>query len=172
MRPLGQVGWNTFAERALGRNYCRFGIFARTLFSRNFAWAKFRERKPSRNGKITLSFIDIGKSCLSCGFFTSLICLLMLFAKIKLSRKFPNLQHTHSQLYLWQIPVNRKALSRLVNVMLVLKNFNLQWRIQDHWSWGCLTVNVLQTLIAQISFYIELCPIEALHVYRTVSHRS
>ena len=42
--------------------------------------------KPSRNGKSTLSFIDIGKSCLSRECFTSL-CLLMLYAKIKLSRK-------------------------------------------------------------------------------------
>ena len=57
------------------------------------AKAKFREMKPSRNGKITLSFIYIGKSCLSREFFTSLVCLLMLFAKIKFSRKYPNLQY-------------------------------------------------------------------------------
>ena len=53
----------------------------------------FVKIKPSRNGKITLSFIEIGKSCLNREFFTSLICLLMLFAKIKFSRKFPNLQN-------------------------------------------------------------------------------
>ena len=53
----------------------------------------FVKIKPSRNGKITLLFIDIGQSCLSRKFFTSLICLLMLFAKIKFSRKFPNLQY-------------------------------------------------------------------------------
>ena len=52
----------------------------------------FVKIKPSRSGKITLSFIDIGKVYLSRDFFTSLICLLMLFAKIKFSRKFPNLQ--------------------------------------------------------------------------------
>ena len=52
----------------------------------------FVKIKPSRNGKITLSFIDKGKSCLIREFFTSLICLLMLFAKIKFSRNFPNLQ--------------------------------------------------------------------------------
>ena len=40
----------------------------------------FVKIKSSRNGKINLSFIDIGKSCLSREFFTSLICLLMLFA--------------------------------------------------------------------------------------------
>ena len=53
----------------------------------------FVKIKPSRNGKITLSFIDTGKPCLSGDFSTSLICLLMLFAKIKFSRKFPNLQY-------------------------------------------------------------------------------
>ena len=52
----------------------------------------FVKIKPSRNGKITLSFIDIGKSCLNREFFTSLMCPSMLFAKIKFSRKFPNLQ--------------------------------------------------------------------------------
>ena len=34
-------------------------IFARVLFPRKFAYAKFREQKPSRNGKITLSVTDI-----------------------------------------------------------------------------------------------------------------
>ena len=52
----------------------------------------FVKIKPLPNGKIILSLIDIGKSCLSREFFTSLICLLMLFWKIKFSRKFPNLQ--------------------------------------------------------------------------------
>ena len=41
----------------------------------------FVKLKPSQYGKITLSFIVIGKSCLSRDFFTSLICLLMLFTK-------------------------------------------------------------------------------------------
>ena len=58
----------------------------------NFIFAKFRENKTSRKGKITLSFIDIGKSCLSREFFTSLMCL-MLFAKIIFLRKFPNWQY-------------------------------------------------------------------------------
>ena len=40
---------------------------------------------------ITLSFTDIGKSCPS-EFITSQILLLTLFAKIKFSRKFLNLQ--------------------------------------------------------------------------------
>ena len=55
-------------------------IFARVLFSRNFA--KFRENKISRNGEITLSFNDIGKSCPNSEFLTPQIYLLTLFAKI------------------------------------------------------------------------------------------
>ena len=46
----------------------------------------FMKIKPLQNGKISLSFIDIGKSCLIHEFLTSLICHLMLFAKI-ISRK-------------------------------------------------------------------------------------
>ena len=68
--------------------------FSRGLYFRETSHMRsFVKIKPSRNGKITLSFIDKGKSCLICVFFTSLICLLMLFAKIKFSRKFPNLQY-------------------------------------------------------------------------------
>ena len=48
--------------------------------------------KSSQNGEITLSFTDMCKSCPSREFLASQICLLMLFAKIKFSRKFPNLQ--------------------------------------------------------------------------------
>ena len=57
----------------------------------------FVKIKPSRNDKLTLSFINIGKFCLKRDFFTSLMCLLMLFAKIKFSRKFPNLQYIASK---------------------------------------------------------------------------
>ena len=52
-------------------------IFARVIFSRNFAYAEFREYKPFRNIKMTLSFTDICK-----------IFLLTLFAKIKFLRNF------------------------------------------------------------------------------------
>ena len=38
-------------------------IYARILFSRNFADAEFCKIKTSQNGKITLSFTDVGKSC-------------------------------------------------------------------------------------------------------------
>ena len=46
-----------------------------------------------RNGKITLSFTDMGKSYICLETWTSQICLLTLFAKIKFSRKIPNLQY-------------------------------------------------------------------------------
>ena len=42
----------------------------------------FVKIKPSQNGKITLPFIDIGKSCLNHELFISLMCLLMQFPKI------------------------------------------------------------------------------------------
>ena len=53
----------------------------------------FAKIKASRNGESSLSFTDEGKSCQTRKFLTSLICLLTLFAKIKFSRKFPNLQY-------------------------------------------------------------------------------
>ena len=52
----------------------------------------FVKIKSSRIGEITLSFTDISKSCPCHEFLTSQICVLTLFAKIKFSRKFPNLQ--------------------------------------------------------------------------------
>ena len=45
-------------------------IFARVLHSQNFAYGKLRENKILQNGEITLSFTDIGKSCLSREFLT------------------------------------------------------------------------------------------------------
>ena len=72
----------------------RWNFFSGGLYFRETSHMRsFVKIKPSPNGKITLSIIDIGKPCFSHKFFTSLICLLMLFAKIKFSRKFPNLQY-------------------------------------------------------------------------------
>ena len=65
-------------------------IFTRVLFSWIFEYAKFCEVKTL--AKSLLSFTDIGISCPSRKFLTSQICILMLFAKIRFSRKFPNLQ--------------------------------------------------------------------------------
>ena len=65
-------------------------IFVRVLFSRTFAYAKFRENNILAKCEITLSFTDKDKSCLTGELLTSQICLLTLFAKIKFSRKFLN----------------------------------------------------------------------------------
>ena len=47
----------------------------------------FAQTKSSRNGKITLSITDIGKSCTSCEFLAPEECLLTLFAKNKILAK-------------------------------------------------------------------------------------
>ena len=56
----------------------------------------FVKIKFSTNSEITLSFTDAGKSCPCRECLTWQICLLTLFAKIKFSRKFPNLQYANS----------------------------------------------------------------------------
>ena len=48
--------------------------------------------ESSRSGEVTLSFTDVGTSCPCREFLTPQICLLTLVAKIKFSRKFPDLQ--------------------------------------------------------------------------------
>ena len=68
-------------------------IFARVLFRVTSHMRSFVKIKSSRNAEITQSFTDIGKSCPSREFLASQICLLKLFAKIKFSRKFPDLQY-------------------------------------------------------------------------------
>ena len=54
--------------------------------------------KPSKNGEITLSFTDIGKSCQRRELLTLQICLLTLFAEIKLftvtGRIYPDFHFT------------------------------------------------------------------------------
>ena len=42
-------------------NTVNLEIFVTVLFSQNFAYAKLREKNPSRNGVIILLFTDIGK---------------------------------------------------------------------------------------------------------------
>ena len=104
-------------------------IFARVLFSRK---AKFRENKSSQNGRITLSFTDIWKLCLSREFLASQICLLTLFAKIKLSRKFPNLQyHNGNQLRLTvtQVCLECKALLYFLTKGFHIWEHDILWRV-------------------------------------------
>ena len=67
-------------------------IFARVYFLETSHMRSFVKLNTSRNGKITLLFTDISFLCPSREFLMSQICFLMPLAKIKFSRKFPNLQ--------------------------------------------------------------------------------
>ena len=72
---------------------CKFGNFRKGfVFAKSSRMRSFVKIIPSRYGEISLSLIDVAKSCPSREFLTWLICLLRLFAKIKFLRKFPNLQ--------------------------------------------------------------------------------
>ena len=53
----------------------------------------FVKIKSPQIGEITLSFTDLSKSRPCREFLTSQICVLTLFAKIKFSQKFQNLQY-------------------------------------------------------------------------------
>ena len=89
---MKKLSWITRFTVNTVPTYCKSGNFREGFI---FAKRSFVKLKPSRRGKITLSFTDIGISCPSRDFITSQICLLMLFAKIKFSRKFPNLQYAY-----------------------------------------------------------------------------
>ena len=71
-----------WANKIMSSGTVNSEIFARDLLWRNFALLSFVKIKSSRNGEITLSFVNMTKSCPSHEFLTSQICLLMLFAKI------------------------------------------------------------------------------------------
>ena len=73
-------------SNTINQNTVNSEIFARTLFSRNFAYAKFRENKTL--DKLQNHSVVICKPCLSGEFFTSLICRLILFAKKKSRENF------------------------------------------------------------------------------------
>ena len=68
-------------------------------FSRRFYFHKtshmrsFVKIKSSQIGEIALSFTDFGKSRPCRDYSMSQICVLTLFAKMKFSRNFPNLQY-------------------------------------------------------------------------------
>ena len=71
-------------------------IIARAYFRETTHVRSFVKMKSSRNREVTLSITDIGKPCPSREILTSLVCLLTLFAKIKFSRKFPDLRYQNS----------------------------------------------------------------------------
>ena len=59
--------------------YCKFVNFREGLFSRNFAYVRFRENEiftKWRNHSVILSFTDMVKSCPSHEFIVSQICYL------------------------------------------------------------------------------------------------
>ena len=69
-------------DHILAMSHCSVNMYILAGFS-------MKVRKTSRNGQIIMSFTYIGyKSCLSCEFLKSQICLLTLSSKIKSSRKF------------------------------------------------------------------------------------
>ena len=72
------------------RKFSRGFYFRETSHKRSFA-----NIKPSRNRENSLSFTDVGKSCQSHNFYHGKY-VLTLFAKIKFSRKFLNLQYVLS----------------------------------------------------------------------------
>ena len=113
------------------QTYCNSEIFARVLLSCVWSFAKI---KPSLNGENSLSFTDVGKSCQSLGFLTWLI--LMLFVKIKFSRKFPNLQYVN---VIWLIAsyIHAPVLSNLLNLL------QMQWMNRGSLLRGCGTHNIL-----------------------------
>ena len=87
--------------------YCKFRKFSRGFyFCETSHMQSSMKIKSSRIGEITLSFTDICKSRPCCEFLTSQICVLTLFVKIELSRKFPNLQYKDGlvQIIYWTIP--------------------------------------------------------------------
>ena len=63
------------------------------LFLRNFAYARFGENKILTNWRDHSVYTDIGISRPCHEFSTTQICVLTLFAKIKFSRKYPNLKY-------------------------------------------------------------------------------
>ena len=89
----------SFLKEMLAQRNCETGLH--TVNSEIFARVYFRETLhmrscvkiiSSRNAENALSVTDIGKSCPICEFFASQICLLTLFARIKFSQNFPDLQ--------------------------------------------------------------------------------
>ena len=74
-------------------DYCKFGNFHEGFILRSFV-----KMKSSGNREITLSITDIVKSCPNSECFNVANLSLTLFAKIKFSRKFPDLQYAKGQL--------------------------------------------------------------------------
>ena len=79
-------------------------IFLRVLFCETLHMRSFVKIKSTRNAQITLWFTDICKYCPSRKSLASQMCLLMLFAKIKFSRKFLDLHYLHPFIVYMYLP--------------------------------------------------------------------
>ena len=73
-------------------DYCKSRKIREGFIFAKLRMRSFRKIKSLRNAEISLLLTDIGKSCPSREFLASQICYLTLFAEIKFSRKFPDLQ--------------------------------------------------------------------------------
>ena len=73
--------------------YCKFGNFREGFIFAKLRIGMLRENKILAKCRNQYVVTDIGKSCPSCKFLTSQICLSMIFAKIKFLRKFLDLQY-------------------------------------------------------------------------------
>ena len=81
------------AEMVQGKYTVNSKILRGFYFCETSHMRSFAKIKPSRNSENSLSFTDVGKSSQSREFLVLQICLLTLFAKIKFSGTFPNLQY-------------------------------------------------------------------------------
>ena len=75
---------------------CKFGNFHEGFIFKKLHMRRFVKMKSSQIGEITLLFTDTGKSCPCREFSMWQICVLRLFAKIKVSRQFQNLQYCNT----------------------------------------------------------------------------
>ena len=111
-------------------SHCQFGNFARVYFRETSRMRSFAKINPSRNREITLSFNDVSKSSLGCDFLAWQICLLMLFAKIKLSRKFSNLQSLIG--YVQRTELSKCRANGIVAKLI--KCYTRQGRLRSAWA--------------------------------------
>ena len=110
---------------------CKFENFREGInFTNTSHMRSFVKIKPSQNGEIILSFTDMGNPCRSRELLTSQICLLTLFAKIKFSQKFPNLQI--------QTKTQTSGMALYVSIRI---HWRLVWICHTYLNVSCLHIN-------------------------------
>ena len=117
-------------------------IFATVLFSRTLTDAKFREKIPSRNGEITLTFTDVGESRNSQEVLRSQIWLLWAAKALIITY-----ESVHLRRFVWGFVAHTcdKCLlllsdhfdisigSRVLNFGLSLLNASSEWSYESRW---------------------------------------